>query len=101
MIKSSLFCLLLLLTAADDALATLTPGTEDDVAAAENNEYLPQPRSAQAGRLQLEQTGPPPGRLQDRADPFLTAPSPLRRAEAGLPPGPGPDPLYVLMSLQR
>ena len=99
--KAFLFSLLLLSGAADDALATTTAGPEDAAAAAENNEYLPQPRSAQTGRLQREQTAPPPGRLQARADPFLTAPSPLRRAEAGLPPGPGPDPLYVFMSIRR
>jgi hypothetical protein len=99
--KAFLFSLLLLCGVADDALAKTTPGLEDDAAAAENNEYLPQPFSAQTGRLRLEQTAPPPVRLQARATPFLTAPSPLRRAEAGLPPGPGPDLLYVFMSIRR
>lgn len=97
--KSALLGLLLLLASADDALASATPWAEDDAQAAENNDFLAQPRSAG-------------DRLAQRA-PSLPADRPARpnRLVAGpAEPGPrhgapaplsGPDLLYVLMSLQR
>jgi hypothetical protein len=97
--KSVLLGLLLLLAAVDDALACATPGAEDDALAAENNDFLAQPRSTGARLPQRAPSLPadrpaPPGRLllgPARPGPRHGAPAPLS----------GPDLLYVLMSLQR
>jgi hypothetical protein len=89
--KVFLFGLLVLLTPVDDAWARATPQPDDDAWAAENNDYLP--------------------RTADEPAPVPPAPAPgpaLPEAAAGgltcaalLPVPFGPDPLYLLMSLQR
>ena len=98
MAKALLFCLLILLTPADDAWARATPGPENDVRAAENNDFLI--------RADAEAAFPPaaalaPGRFGGarlREGGLVTAaPAAAPRLATRF----GPDPLYVLMSLQR
>src|SRR5438128_1589026 len=98
MMRSSLFCLLLLLASADDALARLTPDPEDDAAAAENNEYLAQPYPAPL-RLTQQRTLPP-DHSQPPAFSFGNHPQAPARAGGGVLPL-GPELLHLLMSLQR
>ncbi len=97
-VRAILFCLLVLLTPVDDAVALSTPGTEDDIAAAENNDYLLQ----QLTHLNSQVTGD--GALPVTA---LTA-VPLSvpgvafcQRTSHIVPCPGPGSLYALMSLQR
>jgi hypothetical protein len=94
--RATFFCLLVLLTSVDDITALSTPGTEDDVAALENNDFLKQ------------QPTDPVEQVSD--SPALLTPAPLslppagchrcRRAEQ-VASHPRPDPLYAFMSLQR
>ncbi len=97
--KSVLLGLLLLLASADDALACATPWAEDDAQAAENNDFLAQPHAAAARQTRRAPTPPadPPACL-DRLALGQPRPGPRPGAPA---PFPGPDLLYVLMSLQR
>ena len=98
--KLAYFLLFLLaLAALDDACAAATPDTSDDVAAAENDEYLPSTcrpfkKAVDESELQLS--------------PFLSAAddgpctAPARGRPANAQPGPlvGPSPLYVFMSMK-
>ncbi len=98
MLKALLCCLLVLLTPVDDALARATPEPEDDARAAENNDFL---MPAQAETAQQPSAAPAPGRFGSArvgdGGHVTAAPRTV------LPPAVlfGPDPLYVLMSLQR
>ena len=98
--KSISLCLLLLVTSADDIVASTTPDPTDDWLAAENNDYLTNIRQAVAKTLktdQEKQTGlllsPPLGILSD-----LFFSHDLQREAPHLF---GPNRLYTLMSLQR
>jgi hypothetical protein len=98
--KSISLCLLLLVTSADDIVASTTPDPADDWLATENNDYLRNIRPAVAKILksdQEKQTGlflfPPLGILSD-----LLFSQDLQREAPYLF---GPNRLYTLMSLQR
>ena len=98
--KLAYFLLFLLaLAALDDACAAATPDTSDDVAAAENDEYLPSTcrpfkKAVDESELQLSPF------LSAADDSPCTAPAHGRPADAQ--PGllAGPSPLYVFMSMQ-
>lgn len=92
--------LLVLLASWDDALADVTAGADDDALASQNNEYLTRAcerarsllrdlRSSTAHSTRLVR--PSRSRFAGRSSPW--------REESGLDFG--PDPLYLLMSLQR
>jgi hypothetical protein len=87
--------LLLAIAALDDACAAATPDPSDDVAAAENDEYLPR-ASLPTGESDLSL---PP--LLNAVDGVLCV-APARDALATSPPGPlaGPPRLYLFMSLR-
>jgi hypothetical protein len=93
MVKALLCCLLVLLTPADDAWARATPQPEDDVWATDNNDYLPRT----AAEASLPPLAPAPGTALAGAS---TAPAASVAAPVSIVPA-GPDPLYLLMSLQR
>jgi hypothetical protein len=96
--KAFLFCLLVLLTPVDDAWARATPGEEDDARAAENNHFVAQ---ADAETALARAAGPGPGLCGSSR---VGEGSLVRAApDAILPPAApfAPDPLYLLMSLQR
>jgi hypothetical protein len=88
--RAFLLCLLLLLTPADDAWASHTRDPGDGAWAAQNNEWLP-PLDDELAPLAL---APAPGGAVSSAPRagLLTPDSPAR---------PRPEPLYLLMSLQR
>jgi hypothetical protein len=92
--KASLLALLLVFAAFDDGFCRLTPGTDVE-AAARDNEFPARPRLSAADQLH-----------QDLDSPSCVC------AAAVVPPAPAPaapapaaprtlDPLYALMSLQR
>jgi hypothetical protein len=88
-----LLCLLVLATWVDDALARTTPEPDDDAVAAANNDFLPPAAKAPS----VAQPAAMPG---DRLD--VAMPRPGALAVGPIPAAPlGPDPLYLLMSLQR
>jgi hypothetical protein len=91
--KAFLLCLFVLLTPVDDAWARATPTPDDDAWAAENNDFLPQRTDEAAPR--------PP----DLAPGYVLKPAGTGARPPAVPPAPwvflGPDPLYLLMSLQR
>jgi hypothetical protein len=96
---SVLLGLLLLLASADDALARATPWTEDDAPTAENNDFLAQRHSAGDRLPQRAPARPTDGPV--RPDRLLHGPSLLRPRHGAAALRPGPDLLYLLMSLQR
>jgi hypothetical protein len=88
-----LLCLLVLATWVDDALARTTPEPDDDAVAAANNDYLPPPANDGAVAQPAAVPGAPLAVAVPRPGGLATAPAaacPCR-----------PDPLYLLMSLQR
>jgi hypothetical protein len=88
MLKALCLCLLVLLTAADDAWSRATPTPDDDVRAAANNDYTP-PATDDPVPVTLR-PAPPPGLLPGARGP----------AAAPAPPGsPGRYPLFLLMFL--
>ena len=88
--RAFLFCLLLLLVPADDALAWGTPDPGDDAWATQNNEFLP-PLADELAPLPL---APAHGGAEHCA-PRAALPAPDSPASSRT------DPLYLLMSLQR
>lgn len=88
--RAFLFCVLLLLTPVDDAWASHTPDPGEGAWAAQNNEWLP-PLADELAPLPL---APAYGGARHAAPCAvvlaLDSPAPSQ-----------PDPLYVLMSLQR
>jgi hypothetical protein len=91
--KAFLCCLFVLLTPVDDAWARHTPQPDDDARAAANNDYLP--------RTAVQPAPIPPDTAPGLSLPAI-APAPGGPARAAALPVPfGPDPLYLLMSLQR
>jgi hypothetical protein len=88
--RAFLFGLLLLLAPADDAWASHTPDPGDGAWAAQNNEWLP-PLADKLAPLPL---APAHGGAVSGA-PRAALPAP------DSPAPPRPDPLYLLMSLQR
>jgi hypothetical protein len=100
MFSCFLLALLLLWTSPDDLFAGLTEDPSDDAVAAENNEYLA-PQDDQDTRLPGH--GTPPAHAPTLfSDPLPTqAPCQGGLSEAHALVLPGPDPVYLLMSLQR
>jgi hypothetical protein len=94
--KAAFFCLLVLVTSLDDLTALSTPGPEDDIAAAENNDYLKQQPTTLAGQPADCCAFPTPAPI-----PCPGPASSLVQRAGTISPPPGPDALYVLMSLQR
>jgi len=95
-----LLALVLTCTPVDDVFAGLTEDPPDDAIASANNEYLP-PSAAQNPRL--PDHGTPLPDAPELCPGFLPAHSPCRGrlTEAHALVLPGPDPVYVLMSLRR
>jgi hypothetical protein len=93
-VKASLLAALLLFAALDDGFARLTPWQEDDVAAAQGNDYPAGPRLSAADQVRQELGSPAPPRPGGRtsAAPRGGGPAPAR---------PYTDRLYALKSLQR
>jgi hypothetical protein len=88
--RAFLFCLLLLLTPADDAWASHAADPGDAAWAAQNNEWLPA-LPDELAPLPLAPAYGVAGHAAPRAGlPAPDSPAPSR-----------PDPLYLLMSLQR
>jgi hypothetical protein len=96
--KAFLVCLLVLLAPVDDAWARATPGPEDDALAAANNHFVAR---AEAETALARAAAPGPGRcgssqvgegglVRAAPDAILSPAAPF-----------APDPLYLLMSLQR
>jgi hypothetical protein len=93
-----LFCLLLLLSPAADALALATPEGDDDLAAAEDNDYLARPR---AGREERRRQPAPPAASPEAGLASLPLTTSMRARAPRRCAHTRPDPLYALMSLQR
>jgi hypothetical protein len=99
--KKGWCCLLILLLASaqlDDAWAAATADADDDVVAAQDNDYTPSARPAQPGGRDSD--APLPG----CPGPFLVHPSPPALAPAGVPQpaaAPGPSLVYLFRSLRR
>jgi hypothetical protein len=93
MLRALLFCLLVLLTPVDDALARATPEPEDDATAAANNEFL-------ADAVHESVVAQPPDLLEARLTAADRAPATCVLAHAA-PASFRADPLYLFMSLQR
>jgi hypothetical protein len=96
--KGWLFCLLLLLSPAADALVLATPEGDDDVAAAEDNDYLARPRADQEKRQRQPARPPLPSDVNVVSLALTTS---LRARAPRWCAHARPDPLYALMSLQR
>jgi hypothetical protein len=89
--------LLVLSASADDGLARLTPSADDDLVAAEDNDFPPAARPAAAGvRAELQSPAPAPGPGAGETPPALSPFNPPRAA----PPAPGASRVYALKSLR-
>src|SRR5262245_43701822 len=95
--RSAVFCLLLLLSPAGDALALSTPERDDDVAAAEDDDYLPRVGPDRDEQPRASST-PGASAAPDLHSPCLNAS--LRARAARRCAHARPDPLYALMSMQ-
>jgi hypothetical protein len=96
--KAFLFCLLILLTPVDDVWARATPEPEDDARAAANNDFVTR---ADAETVLSRAAAPGLGRCGSAR---VGEGSLVRAAPDAIlsPAAPfAPDPLYLLMSLQR
>jgi hypothetical protein len=83
----------------DDLPAVVTPDPDDDVLAAENDDFLPSLRQHQPKPSQPDDD--PPGSCPPAPGP-LAARTPRARPVPTRPPGPrGTSLLYLLMSLRR
>jgi hypothetical protein len=98
--KSVSLCLLLLVTSADDIVASTTPDPVDDWLAAENNDYLTNTRPAVAKIQKTDQEKSTGLLLSSRpgivSDLFFS-----QDLQGEAPHLFGPNRLYTLMSLQR
>jgi hypothetical protein len=98
--KSISLCLLLLVTSADDIVASTTPDTSDDWLAAENNDYLTTIRPAEAKILKTDQEKPT-GLLLSPTRGILSDLFFSHDLQREAPHLFGLNRLYTLMSLQR
>lgn len=98
--KSILLCLLLLVTSADDIVASITSDPADDWLAEQNNDYLTNIHPAAAKILKIDHEKPTGLPLSSRPgillDVFLS-----RNVQMEAPHLFGPSRLYTFMSLQR
>jgi hypothetical protein len=96
-----LLILLLLLSYLDDLQAASTPDPNDDILAAEDNEYLPVVRDARLRTELDDEASPSQGRLNATASDRSTfASRPVLLAHGSPFLTLVPDPLSVLMSFQ-
>jgi hypothetical protein len=98
--KSISLCLLLLVTSADDIVASTTPDQADDWLAVENNNYLTNIHPVVTKILKIDQEKSPSLLLSSRpgilSDLFFS-----EDVQREAPHLFGPNRLYSLMSLQR